>query len=204
MRQVFDFIYQRNSWNSADSASGQGSTLANTVAIRRQLPELFNEYSVTTLLDIPCGDFVWMKEIVGCVEHYIGADIVESLIRANAERYHGPEFSHVRFVNLSLRDDPLPVSDLIFCRDCLVHFSFHDIDRALQNVRRSGARYFLTTTFPGYMENADIITGHWRPINLQAAPFNLPEPLRLISEEYTGSRGNYNDKSLGLWNAADL
>lgn len=204
MKQVFDFIYRRNSWNSADSVSGQGSTLVNTAAIRRQLPELFREYSVATLLDIPCGDFAWMKEIAGCVEHYIGADIVEPLIRANSERYRGSEFSHVRFVKLDLVEDFLPVSDLIFCRDCLVHFSFHDIERALRNVRRSGARFILTTTFPGHMENADITTGQWRPINLQAAPFNLPQPLRLISEEYSGSRGNYQDKSLGLWNVADI
>jgi SAM-dependent methyltransferase len=204
MRQVFSHIYLHNRWNSTDSVSGQGSTLANTAAIRRQLPEVFSEYSIKTLLDIPCGDFVWMKEIAGSVEHYIGADIVEPLIRANSERYGGPEFSHVRFANLSLGDDPLPKSDLIFCRDCLVHFSFHDIDKALRNVRRSGARYFITTTFPCHLENSDITTGKWRPINLQAAPFNLPEPLRLISEEYTGSRGNYHDKSLGLWKAADI
>jgi SAM-dependent methyltransferase len=204
MRQVFSHIHRHNAWKNAESVSGPGSTLTNTAAIRRQLPALFEAFSVRSLLDIPCGDFVWMKEIAGCVEHYIGADIVEALIRANTARYGEPEYAHARFVTLNLADDALPAVDVIFCRDCLVHFSFHDIDRALANIKRSGSRYLLTTTFPARQTNADITTGQWRPINLQAAPFNLPEPLRLISEEYTGSRGHYPDKSLGLWEIAAI
>ncbi len=204
MQQVFTHIHQHNAWRNADSVSGHGSTLSSTAVIREKLPVLFREFSVRTLLDIPCGDFVWMKEIVGHVEHYIGADIVPALIESNTARYTGPGLEHVRFVPLSLTDDPLPVADLILCCDCLVHFSFHDIARALANIKRSGARYLLTTTFHQREENQDIVTGNWRPLNLQAAPFNLPEPLHWLSEEYIGSRGLYADKSLGLWEVSAL
>ena len=36
---------------------------------------------------------------------------------------------------------------MILCRDCLVHLTFDDARAALQNLRRSGSKYLLTTTF---------------------------------------------------------
>jgi hypothetical protein len=43
------------------------------------------------------------------------------------------------------------------------------------------------------------VTGDWRPINLERAPFNWPAPVELIVEECTESGGVFADKSLGLW-----
>ncbi len=102
--------------------------------------------------------------------------------------------------------DELPEVDLIFCRDCLVHFSHSDIFKALTNIRRSGAIYLLTTTFSGRKENHDINTGEWRVLNFEAAPFHFPPPLRLLVENCTqqNSKGAYKDKSLGLWKISDF
>jgi hypothetical protein len=97
-----------------------------------------------------------------------------------------------------------PAADLLLCRDCLVHLSFADIDKALRNIRRSSLAYLLTTTFPAESVNADIVTGDWRPLNLQAAPFNLPTPVELINEGCTEGDGAFADKSLGLWRIRDL
>jgi hypothetical protein len=57
----------------------------------------------------------------------------------------------------------------------------------------------LTTTFPGCASNEDIVTGDWRPLNLQLAPFNLPAPDLLINEQCTEGGNLFADKSLGLW-----
>lgn len=89
--------------------------------------------------------------------------------------------------------------DLILCRDCLVHFSDEDVFRALRNLARSGSRYLLTTTFPERPVNPPIRTGKWRPLILQAVPFALPPPERLINEQCTEGAGAFADKSLGLW-----
>ncbi len=77
--------------------------------------------------------------------HYIGADIVGELVAQNRQLY---QMDKVIFTKLnSLRSD-LPKVDLIFCRDCLGHYSFSDIFMALKNMRRRGSSYLLTTTFP--------------------------------------------------------
>ena len=72
--------------------------------------------------------------------------------------------------------DPLPAADLLFCRDCLVHLSFADIRRTLANLQASDISCLLTTTFPGAEANEDIVTGDWRVLDLERAPFHLPPP----------------------------
>ena len=105
---------------------------------------------------------------------------------------------------LDLTRDPLPKADLLFSRDCLVHLSFADVRRALGGVLRSGIPYLLTTTFPGGASNEDIVTGDWRPLDLERPPFSFPRPLRLIEEGCTEGDGRFAGKSLGLWRVADL
>jgi hypothetical protein len=93
---------------------------------------------------------------------------------------------------------------MILCRDCLVHFAFDDAFRALRNIATSGARYLVTTHFDGDRQNRDIVTGEWRPLNLERRPFSFPPPLRLIKENCTEQGGLYADKSLGVWRIAQL
>jgi hypothetical protein len=100
--------------------------------------------------------------------------------------------------------DPLPEADLLLCRDCLVHLSFADIGRALSNVLRSGLPYLLTTTFPECEVNEDIVTGDWRPLNLELEPFGFPPPSELLNERCSEAGGLFADKSLGLWQLAEL
>lgn len=132
---------------------------------------------------------------------YIGAEIVQELVQKNKETY---ESSSVRCEHLNLLEDELPAVDVIFCRDCLVHLSFKDIARALQNVCRSQSKYLLITTFTECSKNVDIATGQWRPINLQMPPFNLPAPIRVISEQCSEGEGDYQDKVLALWAVEEI
>jgi hypothetical protein len=195
--EVFTNIFRQNRWGGFASVSGTGSDLVQTRVLIRELPLLFSDLEVNVVLDIPCGDFHWMKKVDLSGVTYIGADVVGELIERNQELYGRADR---RFVCLNLITDRLPCADLVFCRDCLVHLSFRDIQAALKNIRATGARYLLTTTFPGRgTKNQDIISGKWRPLNLEAAPFFLPAPLRLINEECTENGGAFSDKSLGLW-----
>jgi Methyltransferase domain. len=132
---------------------------------------------------------------------YTGADIVEELVRKNQERYAK---DGVRFQCANMVEDALPRVDLVFCRDCLVHFSFADAFSALESVCNSQSEYLLTTTFTGKRDNRDIVTGQWRVINLELAPFELPKPLKTIDEGCTQHDGAYEDKALGLWRIADI
>ena len=196
LQSKFGEIYRRNIWGNPESASGLGSSVSATDAIREGLIDVCRDYSINMLLDAPCGDYGWMSSVKLPIQRYIGLDIVPELVGANRSRY---ESDAVHFQTADLTRDPLPRVDLILCRDCLVHLSFDNILRVLRNMFQSGSQYLLTTTFPEHDQNGDIVDGDWRLLNLQKEPFSFPEPLRLIDERCTEADGAYDDKSLGLW-----
>jgi len=198
---IFTDIYVGNKFGGKDSVSGPGSDLHQTRIIIDELPAIFVDFNIHTILDIPCGDFHWMSHVSLKNIDYTGADIVMDLVQNNKQKY---EKENIHFVKVNLIKDKLPRVDLIVCRDCLVHFSFKDIFLALHNVSNSGSTYFLTTTFTGRQHTHDIAPGQWRTLNLEAAPFMLPPPLITINEECTLDDGAFEDKSLGLWRVADI
>lgn len=201
---VFDRIYEQNAWSATGSASGPGSERRQTEDVRALLPGLLKRLGAGSMLDAPCGDFAWMKEVDLGACNYVGGDIVDALVAEDEKTYGGPRR---RFQRLDVRADPLPAVDLIFCRDCLIHLSFKDGLAALENFKRSGAAYLLTTTHPDVPENTPIRTGDYRPINLALAPYRLPSPLELHRDRYEPAPGERlidPGKSLGLWRLADL
>jgi hypothetical protein len=202
LKEVFAHVYESNYWGNSQSRSGSGSDLLQTKQIRTQFPDLIRDFGIESILDIPCGDFFWMKECELGVASYIGADIVPCLI-ADLNCHYGTPLR--RFVVLDLTKDLLPKVDVVLCRDALVHFSFAHCQSAFANLKRSGSTYLLTTTFTARGKNLDIPTGgNWRTLNMQLAPFSFPKPLRLINEGCTENNNEFNDKSLGLWRIADL
>jgi hypothetical protein len=198
---IFTSIHRRNAWRGGETTSGPGSGREATAALRHELPRLLAELGCYSLLDAPCGDLCWLEEAELPVASYCGIDIVEAVIAANRCR-HGARGR--TFLCLDLCRDPLPEADLVLCRDGLVHLSFRDARAALANFRTCGARWLLATTFPRLRENRDALTGEWRPLNLELAPFRLPPPMTLLDEHCRESGGRYADKSLGLWQVADL
>lgn len=201
-RVIFAKIWTGNYWGDAESRSGTGSNLRETEHIRQALADLLESLHVRSVLDLPCGDFHWMREVpLPAGATYVGGDIVEQLVERNRSKY-GSENRDFR--TMDLMRDPLPAADLILCRDALVHFSFADIRAAVFNLKLSGAEYLLTTHFAGNRKNSDIVTGQWRPLNLTQAPFYFPPPLLTIDEQCSERDGEYRDKCLALWRLKDL
>lgn len=198
---VFRDIYRRNHWGGTASPSGAGASPDQTAHLRRTLPELLRHLAVGTLLDLPCGDYSWMRLVALPVASYIGGDLLPELVRPLHAAHGG---SQHRFVVLDLLADGLPGADLLLCRDCLVHLSYVDIRRAMANVLRADIRYLLTTTFPATERNEDIVTGDWRPLNLERPPFEFPTPAAVLNEHCTEGGGAFADKSLGLWRTDEL
>lgn len=201
-KEVFTDIYKSKHWKSTDNVSGPGSELAQTEKLIRELNILFNELNIVSVLDIPCGNFHWMQKVDLSNINYLGADIVTELIESNKLKYQ--ESEKLNFKVLNLITDPLPQCDLIIVRDCLVHFSNKDILNAIENIKSSGSKYLLTTTFTNHHMNFDIVTGDWRPLNLQDKPFNFAAPFRIINENCTELNGEFKDKSMALWEISKL
>lgn len=196
IRDAFTQHYVLKDWQEPETVSGRGSSLHRTAAIRRELPALFKELGVRSVLDAGCGDFNWFGTLETELDSYTGIEVVEELAAANQER-HGTD--RRRFCSLDVTRDDLPRVDLILCRDCLVHLKNLHVLAALRNFRRSGSTWLLATTFTGEHPNDDAPLGGWRPLNLERAPFNLGPPQRLISERESVEDERYLDKSLGLW-----
>lgn len=197
---AFDYIYQTNKWGDPDSYSGSGSNLAQTQAIRAELPALLERHGIRSLLDAPCGDFFWMRHVELPVDRYIGGDIVKALVESNnAEHGQPPQRT---FIHLDLTSDTLPEVDALLCRDCMVHLDVPRNAELIENVRSSDLTYLLATSHQAVETNVEKEIGRHRLINLAKAPYHWPEPIDAITEDIEG--GKDTGKVLGLWRVADL
>lgn len=200
-QELFTRIYQNNEWKGKQSRSGPGSDPEQISAAQYGVNFLLCQFPMTAVLDIPCGDFSLFKGSLPRNVQYIGADIVPVLIAKNKLLY--PEPRSLKFLVKDILVDDLPEVDLVVCRDCLPHFSYADIWQALKNLCRTKSTYLMATTFFAH-QNTDIATGGWRPLNLQAAPFNFPLPEICLSEQCTIAEGKFADKSLALWQLENI
>lgn len=203
MKSFFSLVYEKNAWGSPESRSGAGSTLASTEHIRRELPDLFRRFNISSMLDIPCGDFNWMSHLMDRSVKYIGADIVEEIVSENIKNHPKIDF---RVLDVVTAD--LPRVDLILCRDCFIHFPLSLIRTALKNIRRSDSKFFLTTNYLWRSSaNSDIPLGKFTRVNLQMPPFGLPQPREIIPEgnsEWDPFIGKQYDRTLSLWAVRDI
>jgi len=197
----FSYIFENNLWGSEESRSGIGSTPLETEVLRTEIPATLRAIGTSSVLDVPCGDFRWMCHVDLHGVRYVGADIVPGIVASNREKFSSPRR---HFLRLDLTVDPLPYADLVLCRDCLVHLSYANINRAIENMKRSGAKWILTTHFLQIGINTDIADGDWRPLNFTRSPFNFPVPRLTIIEDCREAGGAFDDKSLALWGIADL
>jgi len=175
LEERFTEIYNGNFWESEESRSGPGSEMAYTESLRAWLIKNVPALGVNVLLDAPCGDFNWMKDVLRFINvDYIGLDIVPSLIENNSRRY---STNSIRFEVADICTDVLPSCDLIVVRDCLFHLSFKDVNKFLRNLSNLDYKYLLTTThvLESDFQNSDIESGEFRLINLFSSPFGFDE-----------------------------
>ncbi|MGC4092011.1 MAG: class I SAM-dependent methyltransferase [Polyangiaceae bacterium] len=170
-QEIFTRHYQTNFWGNVESASGAGSTLDYTKNVRTKLPTLVEDLAAKVLLDAPCGDWNWFRDVsLPADVKYIGGDIVAPLVARNRERFGDARHE---FMVLDIATGKLPAADLWLCRDALFHLSNRDILRTLANFLRSDIRYLLTSSHTACTHNTDIVTGSFRELNLELPPFSL-------------------------------
>jgi hypothetical protein len=202
LAQRFCRIHDTNLWGAPASASGLGSEIDATAALRSELPRLLERLGVTSLLDAPCGDAGWINQ-ADLRMRYVGVDIVPALIESQQRRAAAGKIRG-EYHLADITADTLPRCDAILCRDALVHLSFANIERAVANFRASGATWLIATTFPEWQVNADCEDGDWRALNFERMPFSWGPPFELLNENCTEAGGGWRDKSLGVWRLGTL
>jgi hypothetical protein len=205
LKKKFTGVFLENAFGGDTSLSGRGSDLDQTQKIQQELPQLFSQFSITSLIDLPCGDQNWISNLNLSGIDYLGIDIVAELIAKNNEKFSTEKR---KFTELDITREVPPRADLVLCRDLLVHLNTKDITKALRNIKRSSSTYLLTTSFTKNREYKNLpiytrIVG-WRPINFQTSPFGFPTPLAIINEGCTEGGGAFADKCLVLWKISDL
>lgn len=204
-RTMFKDIYDQNRWNNIESRSGDGSTHSYTQGLVQKIPELINHLSISTFIDCPCGDFNWMKNVSipqSC--QYIGIDIVEEMIANNApfvDENHS-------FMVADMVSDNLPDADLIFIRDCFIHFDNALIIETMRNISRSNIRYIAVTNdlrearFPGKnieLDRAkDGVNYEFRPNCFTLPPYSLPAPIYNFDDGDSWHPWN-GHKAISVW-----
>ncbi len=169
----FASIRDGSLWGSTETVSGPGSEKSYVRAMVPSLVALFDRYSVTTIVDAPCGDLNWMRDVLS--EHplrYYGFDIVPELIDANAAL----RSARVTLEIGDIRTLLFPKADLWLCRDCWFHLSFADIQASQRAFLQSEIPYAMLPSHitPAGFVNADIQSGDFRLIDLFEAPFQFP------------------------------
>lgn len=200
-KDIFTTIYQARLWG-AENPSGPGSLDKFVEPLWRELPILFQDLGVESIVDLGCGAFNWINNALPeSGVSYLGCDIVEDLVE-NLSIYKSNDWTKFKVLDAVI--DPIPKADLVVCRSVLFHLSNDDILRAIENIKKSGSDWLLTTSFTyrGLPVNEDIKTGGFRRINLELAPFNLPSPRRVIFD-LDGDDNNFST-ALCLWKVSDL
>lgn len=172
-RSVFEHIFEMRYWGDRESVSGCGSSLEQTVNIRRELPKIIEIFGVRRIFDAPCGDLHWMREVLAQTDvAYIGGDIVAGVVdlaRSKTTR------ANTEFTVFDITEDRFPQADLWICRDVLFHLSTGMILKALKNFASSEIPYMLVTSHTNpKVVNRNMTTGDFRQLDLLRPPFSLP------------------------------
>jgi hypothetical protein len=199
-RAVFTKIYQTVGWSGGypETVSGAGSTRESTAGFREGLSACLANGLLgpsPTILDAPCGDFNWFREVTG-YHRYVGMDIVEEMVAENTRKHASDT---VRFVAGDITGDPLPPADVMLCRDCLIHLPDAMVWEMLGNFARSGIPRLLLTSHAN-PDNVDMgAPGGYRPINFLLPPYAFPTPVLQIADFL----GPY-EKHVCLWTAEQV
>lgn len=184
IESVFTTIYRTNRWGDLESVSGSGSTIRYTESIRAELPLIIDKYAISSILDAPCGDFNWMKNVLENTKvNYIGGDIAKPLILRNKLLYS----NFGTFIHMDITKDDLPKVDLMIVRDCLFHLSEQNIMSFFINFKKTNIKYLLTTTHINddfEFLNSDIKDGDFRLLDLHAEPYGLPKNVLYAFNDY--------------------
>lgn len=169
---------------------GKGSTLEATEEVRKFIEKVIVDYNIKSIVDAPCGDYLWMNYVDKHGASYKGYDINNKMLEEMRTKYKGVEFYHLDIVN-----ELLPTSDLIICRDCLFHLTTEAGVKALKNFKKTNSKYLMTTTFDTVNKNVNLPENDeygFRKINIKISPYNLENELIRIYEPR-------DDRYFGLW-----
>ena len=183
---VFTSIFKSKHWVQKNdnlkiintSVSGHGSnteTLQSKNLINCMI-KFIDKFNINSILDIPCGDFLWMNQVMKIRPEirYQGIDIVNQIIKNNKNKYIHKNIEFKCEDILSFKTDKK--FDLLLMRDFFIHINNSEIQIILDKIKKWNINYFASESY-SVEKNFDVLTGKHRKINLKINPFNLSNPI---------------------------
>lgn len=183
-------IYERNLGLNLESASGVGSTKEVTKEFRGWLSAVIKKHRISSIVDMPCGDFNWMQLVALDGIDYLGLDIVPEIIESNSKR-----FPHLKFQHFNAITTVPPKADLIIVRDFLFHLTTEQSITVIENIYRSKTPLLAITTFSEKLPNSDLSASEkeygwgFRRLNMEEPPFSLSNPISAVQENRASPDG---------------
>jgi len=190
-KKIFNSIYKSNHWAQSDnvfgekvSVSGPGSNIninnEGFIKLKKNIDNFIKNYKIKSILDMPCGDFLWLNEIIKEKNiNYLGIDIVDELIRENTQKYQNDNtfFECYDIINYI----PSKKFDLIIMRDFFIHLKNSDIYEIINNLKKMDFKYVALSSSTNKI-NFEGTIGQHRKVNLLIEPFNLNKPSVVIND----------------------
>jgi SAM-dependent methyltransferase len=136
LEEIFTEIYEKNIWGGKPGTfySGTGSENPSTEIYIAKLVRLINDKQIQSVLDIGCGDFRIMDQVIAKTNiSYLGIDVVAPLVNDLKSKF---ATDRVHFAVLNAVKDPLPAADLVTIRQVLQHLNNDQIQSVLSKVSR--------------------------------------------------------------------
>ena len=86
-KELFTRYYRNNTWEGSESVSGPGSDYEQTKYLVPELQIMLDIFNIKSIVDAPCGDFNWMRNVDLSKVNYVGGDIVDQLVLVNTKKY---------------------------------------------------------------------------------------------------------------------
>ena len=158
---IFNSIYKSNHWNKnskfnakKQSYSGPGS-IPNSIQTNNVIIELkkfIKNNNIIKILDAPCGDCAWIKDIFDANIEYTGIDIVDDLISKNIVKFRSNK--NVSFYCKDLTEyNEFNNYDFILLRDFFIHLPLPTIKIILTNLKNSNCKYFAFNNYESVITN---------------------------------------------------
>lgn len=186
----FTKIYDLNYWTTEESGpSGIGGVKDESIPYLEFLQDFIDRSNLRTIVDLGCGDFLLMKYIkIPKNTKYIGVDIVDALVDKNSKQYSKDNIKFEAIDNLS--DFEKYSGDLLIVKDVIQILTIDQIFYIIKTVLPKYKYAIIVSNFfslrSQHPQNADIIDGDSRGINLEIAPFNMN--IEVIKDYHCGSR----------------
>lgn len=188
---VFYLTYKTNHWNKYKEiesnnliVSGPGSIPGSnqTNNIIKHLDTFIKDNKIKSILDMPCGDFSWMSELIQMNNNvlYTGYDIVKEIIDLNNKRFSSDKIKF--FVKDIVEEESFDDFDFVFVRDFFIHIMNDDIIKIINVIKKSKIKFFACSSSANINFNKDVIIGRYRQLNIEIKPFYLDKVFLKISE----------------------